>query len=726
MFRSYFANLRLSEQEGGRRYKGFLKTLQENELRVLPMSGVMRANAFDVLRYGYPLAPTGYTAAVFTAVTPDSSSHYAFAYWRRPDDQLPEYISVSPTFDSRDGEYRGRFILYSAFEEGYQKLQGVLSEMEGLALELVQEGKLRLEAAVYPSDREADLDVEGLRLTVRAFVAALVLDRRLDLAEIHANDQYRRVLKFVFGEQPGLGRELGAEELEARVLFLTGKYAAENRVGCGQKMTPLTVREATQPGDINFMPWREIYVDELCTDLVINGVAPNFPMYNQWSVVEGADEHLFENPAMREKYHRDQVARGAAGALKTARGAIPGRQEERFVQLDLKVFDAIRYAESFLLMSSVALLSTLEYTGVTAGTLPSLARRFATPRPEFARIFEEPEWFASFLFGVLYGAHQLHTRAGAIHADLHLHNMTYYRVTPAFRGAGESLRVLVPDPLVAYIAGAGEKDTYVFPHIGGFGCLIDFSRALLGPGARRRLEEERGVLYANAYYRDQVNRVFQTLHHYAPRFVEENQEKLKGMILAQPDAIFRTMGAVDFLAASRSLAALLEAERRLVETPPSPPDVRHLRVPEECLALCRKVEKAALDFLVTHLRDALGGVSEGELPFAGEIILPRAFGGYRFGAWSQKRLAEATLVDVYNARAPLTHSARDYARFPPWAKLGELEKHSGAKAEDVLERGGRPLLDALLPDPGLDILLEQLREEIERTPSAAGSSWIAE
>ena len=121
-----------------------------------------------------------------------------------------------------------------------------------------------------------------------------------------------------------------------------------------------------------------------------------------------------------------------------------------------------------------------------------------------------------------------------------------------------SYEPLYADPVVTYVAGPrGEADTYVFPAAGVSGCIIDYSRCILGPAFRPRLEEGRSAQYAAHFYRDQVARVMRTLHRYAPAFVEKHEPQLRAAVLANYDAVFPILCTVDFIAIGRNVAAAL-------------------------------------------------------------------------------------------------------------------------------------------------------------------------
>jgi len=289
------------------------------------------------------------------------------------------------------------------------------------------------------------------------------------------------------------------------------------------------------------------------------------------------------------------------------------------------------------------------------------------------------------------------------------------------------------DPVVAYVAGPrGEADTYVFPAAGDSGCIIDYSRCVLGPAFRPRLEEGRSAQYATNFYRDQVNRVMRALHRYAPAYVGRRAEALKAAVLANFDAVFPVLCAADFVAIGRSVrAALVDA------SVPDAGEVRPFRVAPEGLELAARLEREALDLFVTGLHDlaeASGARRPMSIPaFPGAALLGSVFGEWRFASWAARepgRARAAALVDAWRYGNELRYSGADYAKWPPWARLDEIERHlGGLKISALFERGVEPFLEALQPGARVEVIAERLRaeqEELDGQPVSTASSWLDE
>jgi hypothetical protein len=63
----------------------------------------------------------------------------------------------------------------------------------------------------------------------------------------------------------------------------------------GQKIISMPLNSVTRPNDINFTAWRELYINKMCSELVLNFICPSFPFINNWFFIQNADPSLYDN-----------------------------------------------------------------------------------------------------------------------------------------------------------------------------------------------------------------------------------------------------------------------------------------------------------------------------------------------------------------------------------------------------------------------------------------------
>jgi hypothetical protein len=754
----YVHSVGLSKTEGGTKYRQFLKGFPAASKRHpwTSMNGKTRLAMFLRLKYLYPLNHGGYTCSVLSVRVPsdgshtshlktggpDAVTHYAYVYWRRgQEDGLPEYICIAPTYVSRDGEYRGRFIRYTAFAAAYETLTETLAPFEEEVLSAIPAG-LGLLVSVYPGSASDTIlaRLSALRLQISALAVALALDigrvRRGTLM-VHTSGLYVRAIDWFVHRAPHLVEFsldfIGADD---SLRFAQGSPEA-TWGGCGQKLVPMTIREVLQNGDFDFSAWRELAATQLVGDFVVNFVAPCFALYGQWSYLEDIDSALFENEAMEERFSRSGATEAVLGALRDARrglGAVapPSYHSD---ELSARVYSDVKYAQSFLQLSGTAMFHVMEHAGFAMRSVEPFVRRASLQEPNVVGSFATEDSAARHLFELAYGAHCLHTLAGIAHTDLHGNNLAFYawgRVYSSRSQAGESVyEAVFDDPVVAYVAGPrGEADTYVFPAGGDCCCIVDYSRCILGPAFRSRLGAGRDPQYAARFYHDQVNRVVRTLHRYAPDFVVQNQDAIKAVVLTDFEALFPVLCAVDFIAIGASMGAIL---RVAAENRADPLALRAFLVAPEGIVLAGRIEAAGREALVAGLHGLVAERSHVKTSFPGAAILEKLFDHWRFPRWAAReprRVRTAELVDAYRYSSELKYSCTDYARFPPWARLDEIERHLGpVKVQDLFGRGPEAFLETIFPSARPVVLAEQLRAEQEKldgAPVSTESSWLDE
>lgn len=749
--------LQLDKAEGSSQYKQFLDSMSVDSFS---LSGARRVQSFHIIKYGYPARRAGYVVAAFRvkcfapgSMTVSHETHYAYAYWPRQPRfgavaEEPEYVCLSPTFDSRDGEYRHRFIWYPQFHEGYEANVPNLSKIEDRLLRLQNSDEVGIDTLVYSNDDVARQQVgrciKTKRLDLKTLVAVLATDAlrfKVGTLQTHAAPSYVTLFTLLHEQFAGVFANWSQADKESMSVFETGRANQPLRTQCGQKLMPLTIREAIQVCDINFAPWREIWVSQRVTDLVVNGVAPMFAISNNWFYLDGVDRDLFGNEAMHTRYVRSQNAEEITEKLLQGRELADKVSEKdyRMGQFDAHMHRSIEYAREFILLTDLAMCATSEYVGMTLGSVADIIRRSPTVSPAFFRMFAEPSMLVRYLFDICYGTALLHRRCGVIHTDLHQNNLTIHELESQYVGKiAKGEHTFTPrysNPVIAYIAGdSGEVDTYVFPHDGWFASIIDFSRAIVGPAARQDIVGELGESVAAGFYRDQVPRALRALHAYVPNFFKQNQEQLKGLMYTNFEAMFRVLTAIDFIAIGQNCGALFKDIAARQEEPPRAGEVHALKIAAEGAKYAEKIAQIANDHLVVHLVDLIAG---GKTPaHIGDTILRDVFSDYRYSAWVGGETPahvgfsfdQTTLVAVYNGAAPLTYSGSNYVLYPPWARFEELEPHLGNIniAQITADRGTRPFLESRSLDEYLVVLQEHISQSVQSKPAAATSSWIVD
>jgi hypothetical protein len=510
----------------------------------------------------------------------------------------------------------------------------------------------------------------------------------------------------------------------------------------------MLVKEIIQPFDYNFPAWREMQLTRTVSDLVINGVCPSFSLYDNWSYVEGTSEDFYENDSMHDRFSRSIISDDVVDSIRSARRGLGDEkmaslQSFATAELSSRLYDDIEYAQGSLMLSNVSMINVMQHVGFSLYSTPIYINNYATD-PTHSYWFSSPDIAAGHIFEYVYAAHCMHTRVGIIHGDLHANNMTYlfWGSVGRFDYTDKFTRLKTryyENPLKVFIAGErGQEDSFVFPSMAGTGYIIDFSRSIIGPAFRDRLVEEHSEEYAELFYRDQVNRILRLAHRYSPDLVLANQTVLKAIALAHFDALFQVLALTDFVAVARSVIATLE--RPMGERRNPNPEVVFRPCPE-AIHIARKLEDVAILAFTDGLKRLIAGKLPGgatqdkhktEKPFAtGLDILKGAFSKWQYENWSETKLKNATVVDVFNHNNEVKHSGSDYNRFPPWARIDLLEPHLGEYTwQDMFAREGpEEYFASQSEDPRVDVIAVRERDrqaslDAGAPPLTPTSSWI--
>jgi hypothetical protein len=400
---------------------------------------------------------------------------------------------------------------------------------------------------------------------------------------------------------------------------------------CGQKITPMRVREIMQPFDDNLSVWRELNICQLVSDLVINFIAPSFPIHGQWVYLEGVTGMIFDSEYIKIKYNNSKASELVVQNIKAAKSV---------AHIDPKLADHLRldieYAQEKIMMSNVVMLNLTEHVGYP---------------------FDPAAATIGNLFEAVYSVHCMHTKLNIVHTNINPSHIMHRRQTiPP-----------VQSPSTLYSIGPmGEHDTYIVPTTDIGVCLLDCTYCVCGPKFTL-FSRPRNIQYIENFYTDQVDRIHDAINIEAPTWVIENSKKLKLAITYKYDILYPVICALDIIAIARCFDKCA--------------DKLATRVAADLLILGR-----------TYLIDGLNSIItdtyvEHVVVFPGEQAIRELFKQFIF----VNSGTAYTIIDAYNYNGDLKYSGADYAKFPQWAKLDLIKKNIGElKLSDVFDYQLKP------------------------------------
>lgn len=683
---------------------------------------------------------------------------------------MPEYLCISPTFSSRDGEYRGDgFITWNEFQHAYEEHSELLSRVEEVIIALVEEKIITLDVTVYPVQRKNEIltQIDEERLIIRIMAASLLIDGHnyaQNIMQVHTNSNYLKLVSMIYKNTilDEIVKSIDYFKYAGLLSFKVGKPNRSRRPRCGQKLIPMTLKEAIEFKNPRHKIWKEVDAQLASTDLVINFICPSFSIYNNWTFIDNdKDQGFYEGKYMREKYMESIRSTLTIDTLKNARKDIPKKihkegEEEMpinytYGQLSIKIYNAIEYGESLLIASKLSLCSLSEYVGYAFGSVPKLIRGLDFIELNIENMFSNIDLFARHMFDWMYACHCIHTKLGIIHGDLHLNNVTLFRSASVYKVDVDvddkkiKVKPKFTNPTIAYILGDyGEHNCYLFECTGNYVCLIDFSRCMYGIQSLKRFEKERGQVFANGIFESQLDRMIKIIKLYAPKdFMDKHESKMKQYARNNPDNFFKLVSPIDFIMFSRYLREGLKEEVKHLGEKLGEFEVRHCQVSPEAVALVDNIYITALALFmknltiafaepVTEVKTPSPGIKSKEpkksvVKFIGADLIKSVFGRWLYTNYTEEQRQKMDLLDVWNFNNPLKYSCRDYETWPDWAKAEKIRENlHGLKLTDILDRGPDIVQRSFQPDPFLEAVVERERLDSENIPDMMRSSVLPE
>jgi hypothetical protein len=680
------------------------------------LSSRWRMNTFGKLKVHYPFDGEGYVTALlsvsFAYEDQIVSNNYGYVYWNRTT-KVFEYMCIGHTFESKDGEYRSRFQNINQFLQIYNENVEFFSHIEKKVLEMIANDLIQIDINVYPEDDVSIIDlvtdqINNNRLPISIMVFLLNLDApHLSSLMLHTEKTYIKFMRFMVENMPDLQSH---------------KTKKINEYLTGQKLVPMTVREVMQPYDYNFSAWRETLMNQIVSNLVINYISLSFSIYNQYMYIEGSNRELYTNESMQKIYERGAIAELSLNSLREARKAIIGTEESQAIEsYKVSIYNSIEYAQSYLLISNISMLHTMEHVGVTIDSYPSFQTQ---NNDQNLPVFDNIEHAKKIMFDLTYAAHCLHTKVNIVHGDLHSNNMTIRR------DARVKFLQDYKDPVQIFVTGPDESDVFIFERSNTTGYLIDFSRGIFGPDFRPNLENEHtSPHFIDSLYRNQINRIMKQLHKWSPEYVASNQEYIKAAIISRFDLIFPVLCCVDFISIGVNLGHSLARDNAELGNYMNP----------EIFKLLRSIEDAGRSELIIGLQDIVEFIKSNNSiivspRFPGNTVINKCFPDNKLLRWEVKnpsRLKTAQLVDAVNYNNPVKYDIRTYADYPPWAQFENITKNilPGITEKELYDRELGSFLQSIKrPAKYINVIAEKERVDQVRLDGeiivSANSSWL--
>lgn len=628
------------------------------------------------LKYGIIMSKTNTIVSCFKVFNPNGDCIYAYLYSVISSDPKPkikhQYVCHGPAFRSQDGEYRSQLISYKQFILAYTIHEDLTQYAEQVILDKMENGEIGFNVDFYiPNNsninpRKIRKSIDQLRLTIKLFTVCWLKDLfaiTCKTIENHINPFYYSLLNtpddlslfkniyktynYELYNQIMNNFNVLNEDVVAAVL------RTKSLPQCGQKILSLTTVETIRTDDIYFDTWREIYIQNMASNLVLNIISPSFSFISSWFYIHNTKPDIFDNPAMHSKYINSQLVQKIVKKLKHVDELNYIDQtpiNSDFKKLSHRIHKSILFAESDINLTDMSICVLSENVGRTIRDIPSIISN--NPDHIYSKIFSSYECFNKHVFEYIYSFYCMNSKTGIIHSDLHLNNVTIFI---------ESMlqfkeRIFVQNPHIVYVIN---KTVYMLPHTGCFSCIIDFSRAILGDYAK--IQHEFSPKLADIYFKNQHIHIIKILRHYLPDLMKKYENKIDILISANFPLFFKILTAIDTYTLMSNLKAMLTIDKVFVSYKLDP-----------MFELLDRLIAESEQLMIKHFMDAIDGVitnpSEIEWPNLEMII----------NNFSNHILKEDTvfnesikpnILDIFNSNNSVKYEIDDYDTLGPLVSL---------------------------------------------------------
>lgn len=550
-----------------------------------------------------------------------------------------KYFCTGPNLLSCDGEYRGRFTNIYTLEKVKLNFIDLWEEVEDY---LLNESGVEFNQQYYllydlkeESKSHFEENLSAHRFAISLYIIAWLnytLMKYLKLQNKHISKNYENIMTGK-GDILFINNIINKYGLDKLKLFywesgcinrmenIKSKRFLKFNPSLGQKIIPLSRTELQFTKDMNYPSWREFYISQLISDLVVNLICPGLPVTYEWFYINNADKNLYNNPVL---YSRIQLS----DKEEVVTDSISGYPSDKVLSME--------NCNNSTGLSNRSIVIISEYVGRTVNDISS-SLKSEEYRKSIGSIFSNYNTFSKYLFDIIYALLCINSKLGIIHGDLHLNNSTIQHIYKTY--------VHNTVKLERHSYYMIEDDIFMFKDTGRVGTVIDFSRCFLLPGV-----DDKKILDI------QIDRIIKYYDDLFPDFMKSYSNKLEEYLVKNFAAVYKLFSAVD---------AYIHTDRLLIFIEKN--DI--LNTTEKVIKLARKVNNLSREFLTSHTIELINNdkiINE----YPNYTILKQCFSEYRID--KNNKLEE--LSDIYFYNNELDYSLNSYKKLPDRIKYSKIKK----------------------------------------------------
>lgn len=611
---------------------------------------------------------------------------------------IPKFIIINGGYDSKDGEYRNGLLSFHSLDmiqsplfEKYH-LNELLLDIKNYLKDKLKDRFLGLyEDFFYPNEdiqmsvnyKDSYENIDRLYIYFSFAWFKFFNDRKLDIIPNHLGKKY---IELFTGNKDHLKEDEEffnsiCNKYESKSImsiryalnnFINYYFMNENAIDIvlqlnikfGQKLIPLSLSEVSNPFSIVKKPWREYLISLKLSDYVLNNISPGFAITNNWFYIKNSRKGLFDNEIQYDKLERSEIVEQISTLLKRAQKYASDNEYNKytssnkkiiksfvinkFKKLAEKINDPIVYANDEILMSNVALNIISEYVGRTFYDMIILSQKSVYYNNLLGNPFGnfDNEYFKKYIFDICYNILCLNQRAGIIHGDLHLNNVTGKPSNYNNSKVDNLQKLYIIDDDNYYLTPDNNYDI----------CIIDFSRSIISPdkinlyvddSLPNSFEINNNIEHIQ---RDQITRLISIYINYSN--TATNIDELNFIFSTKFEAVFKLLTVVDIYGFTKKLLTLFK--------------MNNINVSKKCIDFVNIINSDCKVFLYEYMNklildnDFSTKVINMEYPL--KTIIKKNFSSFHMPKTGNIK----NISDIFNINNDLKYSINKLDKFSPF------------------------------------------------------------
>lgn len=671
-----------------------------------PNSSIWRHENMANVKYMLTPRKSSQITTVFKIIRSDGdrSVIYAIMYSHINDNAkikqkfIHDFVALSPTYKSADGEYRHRFVPIQQIINHRKKYSDLYDSIEKFIAKQVKNNLATFQTYVYGTTikdrkKEFNQEINLTRFVLTFYIAEWCIEFNRYIrnrSENHIVDGYHAAM---FGDKDieiwNKHKDF-LEDEEKSHNFYTQLYKLEPTPGqpnltteAGQKLIPLTVRDVELSDDLRLDPWREMYITSHVGDLVINGRVSGLPILGDWFFISENDKMMYDNKISLAKLNHSEISSDIIRRLEEARRGTyvldPIKKSEIYISYKMEGFSSaidipMEYAEKEIVLAPYVLCAIEEHLGRTFADVPMLMM-FESYRLQAGPVFKDIKWFSKYMLECVNILKNLND-IGVIHGDPHMNNGTFYEGVSVIDPFTKKSHVKNPH-VIYQIWSPSEKRPveYIFPCFGRVATLIDFSRGFIW---------DKEILAKDGYNQSQIDalqsnykkRMVDTMRRVFPDYTESHIDDINLALERHFDLVYRVFQATDTYRVMAGWEMIIQT--KILDEP------KHLKtfgdqkmLAEEAIPLINRIKLAAHNFFTKYMDLIISRIRSEppEIPQPNTLFIDEFFKEYRVDNFVNDPANPITLIDYFSDQNPFKYNIRHYDNFPPTIKFDYILKH---------------------------------------------------